>query len=164
MLFARRRLSWLPLALLTLALLMILYAMVWPLPAHSQTTDIPVTVVVRWTNPTVGCTPNVTPCDNAPLTGPQALTETRIYGSRTAIPDNTTAQPVGTVAAPGTQYTWNTTAPVGSSLFIRAKSCNTAACSVLSGQATKPVVLAVPNAPEGITITITIAIQTPPSS
>jgi hypothetical protein len=31
----------------------------------------------------------------------------------------------------------------------------------LSGQASKPVVMAVPNAPGGITITITIAVQTP---
>jgi hypothetical protein len=152
---------WSGFALLALALLMILFALVWPMPSHAQATDIPVTVVIRWTNPTTGCTPNVTPCDNSPLTGAQALTETRIYGSQATIPDNTTAQPVGVVAAPGTQYTWNTSAPVGASLFVRAKSCNAGACSVLSGQASKPVVMAVPNAPGGITITITIAVQTP---
>lgn len=155
---------WSGFALLALALVMILFALVWPLKSHAQTTDIPVTVVVRWTNPTTGCTPNVTPCDNAPLGGASALTETRVYGAQAAIPDNTTATPVCTAAAPGTQCTWNTTAPVGANLFLRAKACNAFGCSVLSGTATKPVVGPIPNAPGGITITITIAIQAPPSS
>lgn len=162
-LFARRS-SLIPLALMTLALLMILFALVWPMPSHAQSTDIPVTVVIKWVNATTGCTPNVTPCDNAPLGGASALTETRVYGAQATIPDTTTAQPVATVAAPGTQAIWNTTAPVGASLFVRARHCNAFGCSNLSGTASKPVVGPIPNAPGGITITITLTIQSAPAT
>lgn len=131
-----------------------------------------VTATITWINPTTGCTVGVTPCDNKPLpqTGPGALTAIKIYISPASIPLTSTMAPSFVLPPPGnpvpTQYVY--TGAEGSTIFVRAKACNMTTatattpakelCSPFSNEASKqlPMLDAVPNAPTGVTISISL--------
>lgn len=143
---------------LTIALVFLLAAS----DAFSQTT-VPVVVKINWINPTVGCTPNVSPCDLAPLTGAAALTKTQIFADSATIPTTFAGAPDGEAPAPATTFTLNTTGTVGGSVFIRLKACNSSGCSAFSNEASKPIQIPIPGAPNGVTVvTITISVGTSP--
>ena len=116
---------------------------------------VPASASVSWSHPTVAV-------DGSALTGPQALIESLVYASAAPIPDDTTAEPVGRVAAPGRTFVHTATVPNGATLYFRVRACNAGGCSDLSAQAEKPVRVSVPGVPSGVTVTVTVVLQVSP--
>lgn len=117
--------------------------------------DVPASALVSWSNPTKAV-------DGSALTGPQELTELRVYASTSAIPDNVAAQPVATLPGDATTYKYSTTAPNGATLYFRVRACNVGGCSALSAQASKQINVAVPSAPTGVAVTVTVIVAVQP--
>ena len=116
---------------------------------------VPASASVSWVHPTEAR-------DGSALVGPQAITESLVYASTDPIPDDTAAEPVGRVAAPGRTFVHSVAAPNGSTLYFRVRSCNAGGCSDLSAQAEKPVRVSVPGVPSGVTVTVTVVLQVAP--
>jgi hypothetical protein len=129
--------------------------------ASAQTTDVPVTAVVQWSNPTTGCTPGVTPCDNVPLGGPTAITELQLFASQATIPSATGAVPAAKLPATATSHSYSTTAPAGATLYFRVRACNAFGCGVLSTEGSRKIVGPLPGSPTGTAVTVTVVIQPP---
>lgn len=112
---------------------------------------------VNWVLPTTGCTVAVTPCDNTPLTGAQALTGVDIYASTSVIPDNSVMAPTVSLAAGVTTTTVTLTVLNGDTLHFRLKVRNQFGASDFTTDATKVVTLPVkPGVATSVTITLTI--------
>lgn len=128
-----------------------------------------VNATLNWNNPTVGCSLSggqpVSPCDNVPLTGVNALTEIQVFTDTKPITGTTSTSLTPTSLAPGvTTVTVAKTVAAGSTLYFRVRACNGApghlACSNLSNEASKviPAGLDVkPGAPTSLQVVITIA-------
>lgn len=123
--------------------------------AAAQPANVPVTALVSW-----GLPPTTTAGE--PLTGGNALTEMRLYAASAAIADASTMQPTATLAASATTWTYSTSAPNGSTLYVRAKACNVGGCSAFSQQATKAVQVNAPGVPTGTMITMTVVVTVTP--
>lgn len=96
MLSAFRSLSWparIGVVLLVLCTLLSLGMSI----ANAQT--VSGSMKLSWTLPTTGCTVGVTPCDNKPLTGADALTAIDVYISTAPIPDSFSGPPTVTLTA-----------------------------------------------------------------
>jgi hypothetical protein len=118
---------------------------------------VPGSAVYNWTLPLTGCTVGVTPCDNKPLTGVDALTGVEVYISTSSIADNSTMAPTLSLAAGATTATYTTTVTNGSTLYARFRAVNAHGRSPFSTQATKLVSLPVlPGVPTAITVEIRI--------
>jgi hypothetical protein len=125
--------------------------------ANAQT--VPGSATYTWTLPTTGCTVGVTPCDNKPLTGADALTGIEVYISTSPIPDNSTMAPTLTLGPTATTAVYSTTVANGSTLYARFKGKNASFGSspTFSAQVSKLVALPVsPGVPTNITITLQI--------
>jgi predicted phage tail protein len=117
---------------------------------------VPGSVDLAWELPTTGCTSGISPCDNAPLTGPDALTAINVYISTSPIPDNTAMAPT---LALGAVTTVKHTMQVkdGDTIYARVRAVNSSGPSVFSGQVSKVIKLpVVPGVPTNVTITLTI--------
>lgn len=115
--------------------------------ANAQTASRSLTLT--WTLPN-------TATDGSTLTGPQALTKVQVFLSTTTIPDTSTAAPTVELAAGAVTTTQSFTVPVGGSLFARLKACNSAGCSVFSGEVSKNFPATVPMPPTNLTVTVNI--------
>lgn len=123
--------------------------------ANAQT--VPGTVNLSWTLPTTGCTPGVSPCDNKPLTGVDALTGVDVYIATATIPTNTTMLPTLQLGATATQTTHTMQVTNGGSLFIRLKVRTARVVSGFTNEVTKVIEVPVtPGVPTNVTITLTI--------
>lgn len=154
MLSAFRSLSWparVGVALLVISTLLSLGMSI----ASAQT--VSGSMKLTWTLPTTGCTTGVTPCDNKPLTGADALTGIDVYVSAAPIPDSFSGAPTATLAAGAVTTTVTVPATNGGTLYARLKARNASGASPFSGQVSKLIVLPVtPGVPTNITIEITI--------
>lgn len=158
MLFARRLPWWSSFALLALALLLILFALVWPLPSHAQ--QVPGKLNLSWTLPTTGCIDFAKPETCGPLTGSGALTEVRVYISPQPIPANFAGAASITLAPTATTAQHTQTVPNGSTLYVRVRVCNSSGCSAISNQAEKLIdVPLLPGAPVVVSIDFVIDLQ-----
>jgi len=118
---------------------------------------VPGTATVGWTLPTVGCTVGASPCDNAPLTGTNALTAVEVYISTSPITDSSTMAPTLTLAAGTTTSTHTLQVTNGATLYARVKAVSGGNKSPFSVQVTKVVsVPVIPGVPTNVTITIQI--------
>lgn len=130
--------------------------------AKAQT--VPGSLQLRWTLPTTVCTVGVTPCDNKPATGADALTAVHVWISTSPIvPDATvgnglpTAAPTLTLAAGVTTATHTMQVTAGQTLYARIAVRNQYTNSALSTQVTKLITVAsTPNVPTNVTIELTI--------
>lgn len=112
---------------------------------------------VRWVLPTAGCTLTVTPCDNVPLTGTNAITAVELYVSTSPIPDASSMAPSATLANGATTTNYTTSVPNGSTMYLRLKIRNANGVSAFSTQATKVInVGAVPGPATNVTFTFEI--------
>lgn len=112
---------------------------------------------LSWTLPTTGCTVGVTPCDNKPLTGADALTAIDVYISTAPIPDSFSGPPTVTLTAGAITTTQTVPATNGGTLYARLKARNASGASPFTAQVSKSIVLPVtPGVPTNITIEITI--------
>src|SRR5690606_36756780 len=95
-----------------------------------------------------------------PLTGENALQRVELYVSTSPIADDTTITPID--LPPGaTTYTYEQSVPNGSTLYFRARACNTM-CSALSDdtpQSRKEIRVSVPNVPTGVTVTLRVNLE-----
>jgi hypothetical protein len=130
--------------------------------AQAQTPpNVPAALNISWTLPTeTACV--VTPtnsCVRFPLTGAYALTGIQLYVSSQPIPDTFTGAVSATLGAGVTTTSYNTVAPNGSTLYIRARAVNADGASVMSDEVAKVVqVPAKPGAPTNVTVTLTISL------
>lgn len=119
---------------------------------------VPGSLTLRWTLPTTGCTPGITPCDNRPLTGTAALQAVHVWISTSPIPDAPTGAPTLTLAAGAATATHTMQVTNGQTLYARVSARNPAGDSALSNQVTRVVSLPViPGVPTSVTIELTIA-------
>lgn len=111
---------------------------------------------ISWTLPTLDT-------NGQPLTGANALTSVQLFISPTSIASGSAMAPSVTLPSAGgtipPNYTY--TGVSGSTIFVRAKACNAAGCSVLSTQASA--VLPFPSAPPAppTSVTITLSVTQP---
>lgn len=114
-------------------------------------------VNIAWTLPTTGCTAGVSPCNNKPLTGADALTGVKVYVSTAPISDTTILAPVATLGPGVTTTTYTTNVTNGSTIYVRVRATNASGDGPLSNQASQVVALPVlPGVPTSVTISITI--------
>lgn len=120
-------------------------------PSHAQT--VTAEADVTWTLPTHDTL-------GGPLTGENALQRVELYVSTSPIADDTTITPID--LPPGaTTYTYEQLVPNGSTLYFRARACNTM-CSALSDdtpQSRKEIRVSVPNVPTGVTVTLRVNLE-----
>lgn len=123
--------------------------------ANAQT--VPGTIKMSWTLPTTGCTVGVTPCDNKPLTGADALTSVQVFVSTSPIADASTMAPTLTLGPGATTGTATISAVNGATLYGRIKACTAAKCGGFSAQVSQTVKLDIqPGVPTNVTIEIQI--------
>ena len=145
----RQVILWRLFAYLTIVALLGFLAMVQTAQAQTVTAEAD----VQWTLPT-------TDTLGAPLTGENALQRVELYVSTSPIADDTTITPIE--LPPGaTTYTYEQSVPNGSTLYFRARACNTM-CSALSDdtpQSRKEIRVSVPNVPTGVTVTLRVNLE-----
>lgn len=128
------------------------------LAASANAQAVPGSAKFTWALPTTGCTVGVTPCDNAPLTGADALTSIQVFVSTSPIADTSTLTPALTLGGGVTTGTATLNVTNGQTLYGRVKACNAKGCSGFSVQVSKVVKLdVVPNVPTSVTIEIQIS-------
>jgi hypothetical protein len=124
---------------------------------------VSVPLSVSFVLPTSACTTingvTVNPCDNIPLTGANALTNTDIWVSLAPIPNNFTGAPTLSIPAGSTSVNTNFSASSGDTIYVRLKARTASASSAsYSNEATKTVTLgAVPGNVTSVTLTINIS-------
>jgi hypothetical protein len=111
-------------------------------PAFAQT--VPAAATYKWTLPTTGCTQSVTPCDNKPLTGADALTGVEVYVSTSPIADNSTMAPTFTLAADTLTKSYTGSVPNGATVYARFKAVNANGKSAFSTQLSKVITVTTP--------------------
>lgn len=136
----------------------VILAIVAAVPAQAVQAPLKIDFVL----PTTGCTivngAPVRPCDNVPLTGPNALTFVDFYISLTPIPDGFAGAP--TVSIPAGVSTTNTTftAVSGDTVYVRVKARNASGLSDgFSAQTSKTVIVG--GVQPGIITSVTISIN-----
>lgn len=134
-------------ALLVGVILSLLPAM---LPA--QTASVPATLNISWKLPT-------TATDGTALAGPLALTKLQVWVSQSPIQDATASAPSFELGPELTTTTYTTSAPNGSTLYVRMKACNIGGCSALSAQGSKAITVPAPGLPTDVQVQITIRAQ-----
>lgn len=123
-------------------------------PIYAQTAQADASF--SWVLSTTGCSVGISPCDNKPLTGANALTRVEAFFSTSPIPDSPTTTPV-VLSAAATTTTTTLSVTNGGSIYGRFRECTATLCSDLSAQAVKPITLDVkPGVPTSVTIQITI--------
>lgn len=111
----------------------------------------PVTLAYTWTTPTQNT-------DGSALL-PSQITKYQIFAATAAIPDTVTGTPQAEPAGTVNSGTASVTANPGDTIYSRIRTCTVAGCGPLSNTVTKVVpALPLPNAPTGLTITITISL------
>lgn len=149
--------SWHALRPLFLAIVLVV-VLAWAALAKAATIPLKITI----TPPTTGCTVGITPCNNAPLTGTDALTGAEVYLSKSPIP-NVAPSPATLVLAAGVyaaQYSMS--AENGETIYMRTRVQNSSGFSALGKELTYPVKIGViPNPPPATTLTTaeTVAYQ-----
>lgn len=137
-------------------------AAVVALAAVSTAHAISAPLNISYTVPTTGCTVindvQVTPCDNVPLTGANALTAVELIISTSPIPGNYSGAPTLSVTAASGQVSTNFNANSGDTIYVRVRARNQYRASAWSNEATKLVeVETVPGIPTNVTITLNIS-------
>lgn len=124
---------------------------------------VSVPLSVSFVLPTTGCTTingvQVNPCDNIPLTGANALTNTDIWLSLAPIPNGFAGAPTLSIPAGSTSVNTNFSASNGDTIYVRLKARTATASSVaFSTEATKTVTVgAVPGNVTSVILTINIS-------
>lgn len=124
---------------------------------------ISVPLAVSFVLPTVACTTingvPVVPCDNIPLTGANALTNTDIWLSLAPIPNNFAGAPTLSIPAGSTSLTTNFNASNGDTIYVRLKARTSSMSSpAYSNEATKTVTVgAQPGNVTSVVLTINIS-------
>lgn len=118
---------------------------------------VPGSLTLRWTLPTTGCTVGVTPCDNRPLTGTDAIQGVSVWIGTSPILAQPTGAPTLTLPAGATTATHTLQVTNGQTLYARVSARTGTSNGVLSNQVSKLIALPVqPGAPTSVTIELTI--------
>lgn len=112
---------------------------------------------LNWELPLTGCSVAITPCDNAPLTGDNALVAVDVYLSTSPIADDAVLTPTVSLAAGVTTTTATLDVNNGDTIYGRIKVRNQFLSSDYGLQVTKLVTLPIkPGVATNVTIAITI--------
>lgn len=129
-------------------------------PAYAST-QVP--IVVNWTAPTTGCTTIngviVSPCDNIPLAGGDAISGYDVYMSTSAIPDNFAGAPTVSVQASANGVQTNFAVNSGQTIHVRVKvRIASGGVSAFTNEVTQTVTLGVvPQPPTNVTVNLVIS-------
>lgn len=125
--------------------------------AYAQTA--PGSITLTWTNPTTGCSQGVTPCDNKPLTGADALTGVDVFLVAAASPPAAPpATPFVSLSATTTTTTQSLPVRSGDTIYAWVRANNAAFKGMMSNRVASGVVTfpVVPGVPSGVTIQLNL--------
>lgn len=112
-----------------------------------------------WTLPTTSQPGNV------PLTGALALTQIKAFIRTTPILDTDTMAATAVLPGTATSFSYTAVVPNGSTIYGRFQACVDPAvgtCSAYSNQASKAVLVLVPDVPTNVSVTVTVTVTTGP--